>query len=75
MTYPVSEKKCKGCSACCLVDRSISYSPLPVEQQYYQCIADAEYMCGEPEPEPDPEPQRSAGNYWYALMEGGGITD
>ncbi len=51
MKYPVSEKKCRGCSACCLVDRDFNYAPLPIEQQYYQCIADAEYMCGESEPE------------------------
>lgn len=75
MKYPVSEKKCRGCSACCLVDRGFNYAPLPIEQQYYQCIAGAEYMCGEAEQEPAQEPQRKAGSYWYALMEGGGIRD
>jgi len=75
MKYPVSEKKCRGCSACCLVDRDFNYAPLPIEQQYYQCIADAEYMCGESEPEQSQEPQRKAGSFWHSLMEGGGIVD
>ena len=49
MNYPVSEKKCKGCSACKLVEKDIDSSWLPEERQYYQCIAMAEDMCRETE--------------------------
>ena len=49
MNYPVSEKTCRGCSACQLVERNIDYSLLPEGQQYYQCIAMAEDICGEQE--------------------------
>lgn len=73
MRYPVSEAVCKKCSACHRVERNIDYSPIPWDQQYYQCIAGMEAFCEEREMEREAEGR--PGSYLYALMEGGGITD
>lgn len=49
MKYPVSEERCKDCNAKSLVTRSVSYEPLPEEQQYYQCLGGVEADCAEME--------------------------
>ena len=51
MNYPVSKKKCAGCSACQLVTKDFGGAPLEEPKKYYQCIAMAECYCGEQEKE------------------------
>lgn len=51
MRYPISKSKCSKCSACCLVTKDISFAPLDESEMYYQCIANAEYLCGDTEME------------------------
>lgn len=47
MFYPVSEERCSKCDAKSLVTRSVSYEPLPEEQQYFQCLGGVEADCAE----------------------------
>lgn len=51
MEYPISKSKCSGCSACCLVTKDISFALLNENEMYYQCIANAEYLCEDTEME------------------------
>lgn len=49
MRYPISKSKCSKCSACCLVTKDIGFKPLDESEMYYQCIANAEDVCGDTE--------------------------
>lgn len=49
MKYPISESKCSKCSACCLVTKDNCFTPLDENEMYYQCIANAEDVCGDME--------------------------
>lgn len=49
MRYPISKNKCSKCSACCLVTKDIGFKPLDEGEMYYQCIANAEDVCGDTE--------------------------
>lgn len=53
-SYPVSREKCSSCSMCSLVTKTFTGAALEEHQQYYQCLAGAEYVCGE---DTDIEPQ------------------
>lgn len=47
--YPVSLQKCRSCGMCSRVTHTPTYQPLPLSEQYYQCLAGVEGICGEQE--------------------------